>query len=253
MKVVILAGGFGTRLSEYTAVIPKPMLKVGEKPMIEHIMDIYSKFGFNDFYLALGYKAEIVKDYFYKYQTLNSDFKVNLRNGDIIPYHGHSPNWSVSLIDTGIDTMTGGRIRRLKEYIDDGTFLLTYGDAVCDLNISELIDFHKSHGKLVTVTGVRPTARFGELKISEKNMVTSFIEKPQLKEGWVNGGFFVMEPKFIEYISNDSTILEKDPLERAAKDSQLMAYLHEGFWHCVDTKRDKDTLDALIKSGVKPW
>ncbi|KGG12038.1 MULTISPECIES: glucose-1-phosphate cytidylyltransferase [Prochlorococcus] len=253
MKVVILAGGFGTRLSEYTSIIPKPMLRIGDKPIIEHIMNIYSKFGLNDFYLALGYKAEVVKDYFYKYQILNSDFKVDLRNGSIKPYQRHSPNWSVSLIDTGKDTMTGGRLLRLKEYIKDETFLLTYGDAVTDLNINNVLNYHKKHGKLITVTAVRPTARFGELKISKDNSVSSFREKPQLMEGWINGGYFVIEPEFLDYISNDQTILEKEPLEKAASDSQLMAYLHEGYWHCVDTKRDKDTLDDLVKSGRQPW
>ena len=197
MKVVILSGGFGTRISEYTSIIPKPMIRIGNKPIIEHIMEIYSKHGYEDFYLALGYKAEIIKEYFYKYEFLNSDFKVDLRNGKLTSYKKNFRNWEVNLIDTGIKTMTGGRLKRLQKHIGNETFLLTYGDAVTDLNIQNVVDYHKEHGKLVTVTGVRPPARFGELKINEStNQVVDFKEKPNITQGWINGGFFVMEPDF---------------------------------------------------------
>ncbi len=253
MKVVILAGGFGTRLSEFTSIVPKPMITIGNKPIIEHIMNIYAKYGHNDFYLALGYKAEVIKDYFYKYQILNSDFCINLSTGSIKFYETKAPNWTVSLIDTGNDSMTGGRLLRLKDYLSDGTFLLTYGDAVTSLDINKVIEFHKSHGKLLTVTAVRPSARFGEMKISDENSITSFKEKPQLQEGWINGGFFVAEPGIFDYIINDSSILEREPLEKMSYDNQLMAYKFDGFWQCVDTKRDKDNMDNLIKLKGELW
>ena len=253
MKVIILSGGFGTRISEYTSVIPKPMIRINGMPIIEHIMEIYSKYGFKEFYLALGYKSEVIKEYFYNYEILNSNFEINLKDGAVKPYKKALKDWNVHLINTGINTMTGGRLKRLKEYIGEDTFLLTYGDAVTDLNINEVVSFHKSHGKMVTVTGVRPPARFGELTINEKNEVLEFKEKPNIKEGWINGGFFVIEPKFLDYINDDKCILEKEPLERAAKANQLVAYLHEGFWHCIDTKRDKDNLEELIKSGRQIW
>ncbi len=253
MKVVILSGGFGTRISEYTSIIPKPMIRIGGKPIIEHIMEIYSKYDYRDFYLALGYKSEVIKEYFYNYEVLNSDFKINLSKGSITPYRKSRKNWDVHLIDTGIDTMTGGRLKRLKKYIGDDTFLLTYGDAVTDLNISNVVEYHKTHGRMVTVTGVRPPARFGELTINQKNEVLEFKEKPNVNQGWINGGFFVIEPNFLDYIKNDFSILEKEPLEKVAKCNQLMAYLHEGFWHCIDTKRDKDNLEEIINSGMKKW
>ena len=253
MKVVILSGGFGTRISEYTSVIPKPMIPINGKPIIEHIMEIYSKYGFNDFYLALGYKSKVIKEYFYNYEILNSNFRVNLSDGLITPYKKPKKEWTINLIDTGENTMTGGRIKRLKEYIQDGTFLLTYGDAVTDLNISKVVEFHKSHGKMVTVTGVRPPARFGELTINENNEVLEFKEKPNIKEGWINGGFFVIEPSFLDYINDDNCILEKEPLEKAANCNELVAYLHEGFWHCIDTKRDKDNLEEIIKNNKNSW
>ncbi len=253
MKVVILSGGFGTRISEYTSVIPKPMIAIDGKPIIEHIMEIYSKYGFKDFYLALGYKSEVIKEYFYNYEILNSNFSINLGNGHVTPYKQSNKDWTVHLINTGINTMTGGRLKRLKEYIKDDTFLLTYGDAVSDLNINKVIDFHKSHGKMITVTGVRPPARFGELTINEKNEVLEFKEKPNIHEGWINGGFFVIQPEFLDLINDDSTILEKEPLEKAAKSNELMAFLHDGFWHCIDTKRDKDNLEKIIKSGEQKW
>ena len=253
MKVVILSGGFGTRISEYTNVIPKPMIPINGKPIIEHIMDIYSKFGFNDFYLALGYKSKVIKEYFYNYEILNSNFRVNLADGLVTPYRKQKKDWNINLIDTGENTMTGGRLKRLKEYIKDETFLLTYGDAVTDLDIREVVKFHKSHGKMVTVTGVRPPARFGELTINQNNEVVEFKEKPNIREGWINGGFFVIEPRFLDYINGDDCILEKEPLEKIAKSNELLAYLHDGFWHCIDTKRDKDNLEEIIKNDQKVW
>ena len=252
MKVVILSGGFGTRISEYTTVIPKPMIPINGKPIIEHIMEIYSKYGFKDFYLALGYKANVIKEYFYNYEILNSNFKVDFKNRSVTPYKKQEKDWTVNLIDTGENTMTGGRLKRLKDYIKDDTFLLTYGDAVTNLDINEVIKFHYSHGKMITVTGVRPPARFGELTINEKNEVLEFKEKPNINEGWINGGFFVIEPKFLDYINGDNCILEKEPLEKAAKSKELVAYLHDGFWHCIDTKRDKDNLEEIIKNN-KAW
>jgi len=251
MKVVILAGGFGTRISEYTAVIPKPMIPINGKPIIEHIIEIYSKYGFKDFYIALGYKSEVIKEYFYNYGILNSDFKINLSNGEVKPYEKLKKDWNIHLINTGINTMTGGRLKKLQKYISDDTFLLTYGDAVTDLDIQKVIKFHKSHGKMVTVTGVRPPARFGELTIGKNNEVLEFKEKPNINQGWINGGFFVIEPEFLNYIESESTILEREPLEAISKSKELVAYLHDGFWHCIDTKRDKDNLEAFIKSGSK--
>ena len=253
MKVIILAGGFGTRIAEYTSLIPKPMIPINGKPIIEHIMEIYSKFGYKDFYLALGYKSKVIKEYFYNYELLNSDFKINLNNKKIIPFNHSNKDWNINLIDTGINTMTGGRLKRLKKYIGDETFLLTYGDAVTDLNINDVVNYHKLHKKMVTVTGVRPPARFGELTINKNNEVIEFKEKPNIQEGWINGGFFVIEPEFLNYIKDDSSILEKDPLEKVARSNELIAFLHEGFWHCIDTKRDKDNLEELIKSGTKKW
>ena len=253
MKVVILSGGYGTRISEYTSLIPKPMIPINGKPIIEHIMEIYSKYGFKEFYLALGYKSEVIKEYFYNYEIINSNFKVDLGNGKVTPYEKSKRDWEVHLINTGINTMTGGRLKRLKEYIKDETFLLTYGDAVTDLNIAEVVDFHKRNGKLVTVTGVRPPARFGELTINKNNEVLEFKEKPNIHEGWINGGFFVMEPEFLDFIEDDSSILEKEPLEKVAQCNQLMAFLHNGFWHCIDTKRDKDNLEEIIRKGKKKW
>jgi len=253
MKVIILSGGFGTRIAEYTSIIPKPMIRIGGKPIIEHIMEIYSKHGHRDFYLALGYKSEVIKEYFYNYSLLNSNLQINLKDGKVLPFEKNQKDWSINLIDTGINTMTGGRLKRLKKFIGDETFLLTYGDAVTDLNINKVLEFHKNHGRMVTVTGVRPPARFGELTLNDINEVLEFKEKPNTHAGWINGGFFVIEPEFLNYIENDNTILEKEPLEKVAKNNQLMAFLHDGFWHCIDTKRDKDNLEKFIKSGKKIW
>ena len=248
MKVIILSGGYGTRISEYTSLIPKPMIPINGKPIIEHIMEIYSRYGFKEFYLALGYKSEVIKEYFYNYEIINSNFKVDLGNGKVTPYEKSKRDWEVHLINTGINTMTGGRLKRLKEYIKDETFLLTYGDAVTDLNIADVVDFHKKNGKLVTVTGVRPPARFGELTINENNKVLEFKEKPNIHEGWINGGFFVMEPKIFDYIKNSKTILEQYPLEKLSSQKKLGAYKHNGFWQCVDTIRDKELLETAVKN-----
>ena len=253
MKVIILSGGFGTRIAEYTSIIPKPMIRIGGKPIIEHIMEIYAKFGHKDFYLALGYKSEVIKEYFYNYAFLNSNFQINLKDGKVTPFEKNEKDWTINLIDTGINTMTGGRLKRLKKFIGDETFLLTYGDAVTDLNINKVLEFHKKHGRLVTVTGVRPPARFGELTINDLNEVLEFKEKPNTHAGWINGGFFVMEPEFLDYIDGDQSILEKEPLETIAKENELLAFLHDGFWHCIDTKRDKDNLDSIVSSGKKVW
>jgi len=252
MKVVILAGGFGTRLSEYTDSIPKPMVCIGGRPILWHIMKLYSSYNYKDFFIALGYKAEIIKQYFLHYKTLNSDFMVDLGSGEITPYGDSGIDWTVTMKDTGLNTMTGGRVKQLQEYIGNETFLLTYGDGVADIDISALVDFHNSHGKMVTVSGVRPSARFGELELNG-NQVISFKEKPQISQGWVNGGFFVINPEFFSLIDGDSTILEQEPLEVAAQRGELMVYQHKGFWQCMDAKRDRDLLEQLWASGNAPW
>ena len=252
MKVVILAGGFGTRLAEMTDVMPKPMVTIGGYPILWHIMNLFSAYGHKEFLLALGYKAEAIKQFFLNYSSLNADFTVDMATGKI---EWHSPcqiDWRVSLVETGIQTMTGGRIRRLKDYIDGQPFLLTYGDGVADVNVEKLLDFHRSHGKMVTVTTVHPGARFGELSL-EGAQVRSFKEKPQTTQGWINGGFFVMQPEFLDLIVDDSTVLEREPLELAASQGELMAYRHEGFWQCMDTVRDRNYLEELWSSGRAPW
>ena len=252
MKVVILAGGFGTRLSEYTASIPKPMVEIGDRPILWHIMEWYASFGYTDFIIALGYRGDVIKKFFYDYALLGSDFEINLQDGEIKTLGILRRPWRVSLVFTGANTMTGGRLNRLREYIGDAPFLLTYGDGVSDVPIDELVSFHKSHGKLVTVTAVRPSARFGEILIDE-DIVVSFQEKPQTGAGWINGGFFVIEPSFLDRIKNDETVLEKEPLESLANDAQLRAYRHSGFWQCMDTKRDRDLLETIWSDGNAPW
>ncbi len=228
MKVVILAGGLGTRLSEYTKIIPKPMVKVAGKPILIHIMNHYYKYGFKDFYIALGYKGEIIKKYFKKDRN----------------------KWNVNLIHTGQKTMTGGRLKRLKRFIGKETFMMTYGDGLSDIDIKKLLSFHKKNKKTVTLTAVRPPARFGALKI-KGNKVSYFKEKSKVDEGWINGGYFVMEPKFLDYIKNDGTFLEKEPLEKIANKGQLCAFKHNGFWQCMDTKRDKDKLELILRNFGK--
>jgi len=252
MKVVILAGGFGTRLSEYTESIPKPMVSIGGKPILWHIMNTYARFGHKDFYIALGYKAEVIKEYFLNYRTLNSDFTVDLSNGNLVAHQQDLVDWQVTLVDTGLDSMTGGRVKRLKDFIGDEPFLLTYGDGVADIDIDALVRFHRSHGKMATVSAVHPGARFGELEI-QNHVVTSFKEKPQTSQGWINGGYFVLEPAFFDLIKGDDTILEKEPLEQIAQMGELMSYQHEGFWQCMDTKRDRDALEELWQSDQAPW
>ena len=251
MKVIILAGGFGTRLSEYTDAIPKPMAKIGDKPILWHIMKIFEHHALNDFVLALGYKNEIIKEYFSKYSLLNSDFSIDLKSGNMEMHQVQSEDWNVTLVDTGLDTMTGGRIKRLKDFVGNQTFMVTYGDGVGNIDIKNLIKFHKSHKKLATVTAVRPQARFGELEIVD-DCVKSFKEKPQLDQGWINGGFFVLEPEVFDLISDDSVMFERQPLEELSSDENLMAYKHYGFWKCMDTKRDLEILNDLWNTNP-PW
>jgi len=251
MKVVLLAGGFGTRLSEYTELVPKPMVQIGGKPILWHIMKTYAHYGHKDFYVALGYKAEVIKDYFLNYMALNSDFSVDLSSGKVTSHETNSVDWKVTLVHTGDQSMTGGRVKRLKSYIGGEPFMLSYGDGVADINLDELLTFHKNHGKLVTVSAVRPSARFGELDL-DGSKVKSFTEKPQMHQGWINGGYFVIQPEFLDYISGDETMLEREPLEAVSKAGELMAYRHEGFWHCMDTKRDHELLEAMWREGA-PW
>jgi glucose-1-phosphate cytidylyltransferase len=251
MKIVILAGGFGTRLSELTDIIPKPMVTIGGIPIIEHIMNYYFQFGYKDFYIALGYKSEKIKEYFLNYPVLNSDFSINMSDGKITTINKVHHDWKVTLVDTGKDTMTGGRLKRMKKYIGEETFMMTYGDGLSNININELVKFHKKNNKIATISAVHPTARFGELEI-KNNIVEKFTEKSQLNTGWINGGFFIFESKIFDLINNDQTMLEREPLETLAKQEQLMAFKHEGFWHCMDTKRDKDLLEDIWIEGP-PW
>jgi len=251
MKVIILAGGFGTRLSEYTETIPKPMVTIGSRPILWHIMKTYASFGHKDFYLALGYKSDIIKKYFLNYHSLNADFTVDLATGEVEPHQVDETDWRVTLVNTGLDTMTGGRIKRLRSFIGNEPFMLTYGDGVANIDIDALLKFHKQHGKMVTLTAVRPPSRFGDLEF-DGDYISSFQEKPQLHEGWINGGFFICEPKVLDLIDGDSQMFEREPLERLAKAGELMAYKHQGFWHSMDTKRDRDMLESLWVKGA-PW
>jgi glucose-1-phosphate cytidylyltransferase len=228
------------------------MVTIGSKPILWHIMNTYARFNHKDFYIALGYKASLVKEYFLNYKELNSDFTVDLSNGKLKSHHQNKVDWTVTLVDTGLASMTGGRIKRMKDFIGDESFLLTYGDGLANINIDELVTFHKKHGKLITVSAVHPGARFGELSI-QNNMVRTFHEKPQTTQGWVNGGYFVCEPAIFDFIADDATIFEKEPLETIAAKGELMAYKHQGYWQCMDTKRDKDSLENLWNSGTAPW
>lgn len=252
MKVVLLAGGFGTRMSEYTESIPKPMVTIGGRPILWHIMKTYAHFGHTDFYVALGYKSEVIKDYFLNYKLLNSSFTMDLATGKATPHVKQDVDWKINLIDTGLNSMTGGRVKRMQPWIGNETFMLTYGDGVANVNIDKLIKFHRSHGKMVTMTAVHPVPRFGELKI-EDDQIIDFREKPNMGQGWINGGYFIIEPDFFDLIEGDETILEKNPLETVAELGQLMAYKHEDFWQCMDSKRDRDFLEELWQLDQAPW
>ena len=252
MKTVILAGGRGTRLAEESYTRPKPMVEIGHKPILWHIMSIYASHGHCDFLVACGYKGEMIKEYFRGAFLSSSDFVIDLRDGEVTVLNPARLDWTVALVDTGLDVMTGGRLKRLATWLKDDTFMVTYGDGVGNIDIGALVAFHKRHGKLVTVTAVRPPARFGGL-VLDQDRVSEFSEKPQTESGWINGGFFVCEPKFLEYMTDDHTILEGDPLERVAAEGQLMAYRHAGFWQPMDTLREKEMLEALWASGSAPW
>jgi glucose-1-phosphate cytidylyltransferase len=253
MKTIILAGGFGTRLSEYTKLIPKPMVEIGGKPIIWHIMNHYARYGYKDFVVALGYKGEVIKNYFLQYYAQNNDFTIDLSNGAVNYINEYTRDWRVTLVDTGAGSMTGGRVLRLKNIIGKEDFMLTYGDAVSNVDISQLVQRYKQAGKLAMVTAVHPTARFGELLVDEDDFVRSFKEKPQVNQGWINGGFFVLSPKVFDYIENDYTTFEAEPLERLAAEGQLKTYRHEGFWQCMDTARDRDMLNKMWDEGNAPW
>lgn len=254
MKVVILAGGFGTRISEESHLKPKPMIEIGERPILWHIMKTYSHYGFNDFVICLGYKGYYIKEYFAHYFLHESDVTFDFRNQNERLTHHHSAEpWSVTLVNTGLETMTGGRVKRVREYIGNEPFMLTYGDGVANVDIKALVEFHKNHGRLATVTSIQPTGRFGALELDSENLVHGFKEKPQGDGAWINGGFFVMEPAVLDYIENDATILEKEPLEGLARDGQLAAYKHSGFWQPMDTLRDKNHLENLWNSRKAPW
>ena len=252
MKVVILAGGIGTRNDEYTDTMPQPMMPIGGRPILRHNMSRYAKYGFKDFYLALGFKADVIKEYFLNYRALSSDFTIDLGSGAVTAVNSPRVDWRVTLVDTGVSTMTGGRVKRMAPFLRDEPFMLTYGDGVADIALNALVAHHRSQSKLVTVTAVRPVARFGELAISGSS-VTEFREKPQVNAGWINGGFFVCQPAFLDMIAEDQTVLEKEPLERVAAMGQLNAYCHDGFWQCMDTKRDKDLLEQIWTGGHAPW
>ncbi len=253
MKAVILAGGLGTRISEETILRPKPMVEIGGYPIIWHIMKIYSFYGINEFIICCGYKGYLIKEYFFNYSFHTSDLNINLDNNEVTILRKGIEKWKVTLIDTGFSTMTGGRIKRIEDYINNDTFCMTYGDGLTDINISSLIDFHKSHKKIATLTAIKPQSRFGTLKLDKDLSVTSFKEKPIGGQDWVNGGFFVLEPEIFKYIEDDNTVWENEPLIRLSLEKNLMAYKHEGFWQPMDTLRDKNVLEELWKQKKSPW
>ncbi|MFG0212408.1 glucose-1-phosphate cytidylyltransferase [Brevibacillus porteri] len=254
MKVVILAGGYGTRIGEETHLRPKPLIEIGDWPIICHIMSIYSKYGFHDFIICLGYKGYMIKEYFAHYFLHHSDVTFDFRNDNQVTFHNHNAApWRVTLIDTGKDTGTGGRVKRIQKYVGKETFMLTYGDGLSDIDIEQLVKFHRTHKKLATITTTQPPGRFGALDIANESTVRGFQEKPKGDGGWINAGFFVMEPGVFDYIAGDETVLEKEPLESLAKANQLMAFKHTGFWHPMDTLRDKNYLEELWKSGKAAW
>jgi glucose-1-phosphate cytidylyltransferase len=254
MKVVLLAGGFGSRISEESHLRPKPMIEIGGRPILWHIMKTYSHYGFNDFIICLGYKGYAIKEYFAHYFLHESNVTFDFTKGNQRIVHEHTAEpWKVTLVDTGEETMTGGRVKRIQPFVGDEPFMLTYGDGVGDVDIRKLVDFHRAHGRLATVTSTQPSGRFGALILREDNLVESFQEKPQGDGAWVNAGFFVMQPEVFSYIQDDATFLEREPLEKLASDKQLMSYKHRGFWQPMDTLRDKVLLEGLLKSGRSPW
>lgn len=252
MKTILLAGGLGTRLSEKTVDCPKPMVEIGGKPMLWHIMQLYSAYGYNEFVLALGYKSDLIKQYFFHFHALNNNLSVNLSTGQTTIHKKNSLSWNIHLVDTGLHTQTGGRLKRLKKWIGHERFMMTYGDGLSDVDIGNLVEFHCAHGKLATVLSVRPPARFGELQF-EGNQISRFLEKPQIEEGWINGGFFILEPEVFEYLEEDQTVWEKGPLEQLAQEGELMGFKHTGFWQPMDTLREWRYLQSLWDSGNPPW
>ncbi|MBI4733712.1 MAG: glucose-1-phosphate cytidylyltransferase [Rubrobacteridae bacterium] len=253
MKVVILAGGYGTRISEETHLKPKPMVEIGDKPVLWHIMKLYGHYGFNEFVICLGYKGYLVKEYFYNYFLHNCDVTFDVRTQGMEIHQNAVEDWRITLVDTGLKTMTGGRIKRVEQYLDNKPFLLTYGDGISNVDIKSLVEYHKSHGKLATVTAVQPSGRFGAIQVDGDNNINSFQEKPVGDGGWINGGFFVLEPEVIKHIEGDNIFFEKEPLEALAGEGSLKAYKHIGFWQPMDTMRDKNQLEELWASGKAPW
>jgi len=251
-KIVILAGGFGTRLKGETEFKPKPLIKIGGKPIIWHIMKIYAKYGYTDFVIAGGYKVEEIKQYFMNFILMHNDFTINLKDNKIDLLSNNQEMFNITIVDTGLNTLTGGRIKRLRDVIGENRFMVTYGDGVANIDIDKLMEFHESHGKLATVTGVRPSSRFGELNVKE-NLVVSFEEKPQVSEGYINGGFFIFEPTIFDYIQGDKTSLEREPLERLSREGHLAIYKHNDFWRCMDTHKDMDELNTLWEEGNAKW
>ena len=254
MKTILLAGGLGTRLSEETVIKPKPMVEIGGMPILWHIMKTYASYGYSDFAIALGYKGEVIKDFSLNYKLHKSDMIVNLKSGNVKFENDASEDWTVALHETGVNSLTGGRLFNLKKLFKPGdTFMLTYGDGVADVDISKLVEFHRSHGKIATLTAVRPPARFGSIEMEQDGHIIEFKEKPQLGEGWINGGYFVFDYKIFDYLKDELTILEREPLENLVKENELVAYRHEGFWHCMDTIRDRDNLNEIWAKGNAPW
>lgn len=254
MKVVILAGGYGTRISEESHLKPKPMVEIGDKPILWHIMKEYSHYGFHDFIICCGYKQHVIKEWFADYYLYNSDVTFDFANDNRMTVHQNvAEPWKVTLVDTGTDTMTGGRVKRIHKYVGDEPFMLTYGDAVCDIDIAKLVEFHKSHGKLATITAASVGQRFGVLNIDDDNAITAFREKDDMDGSYINAGYMVMQPEVFSYLKDDTTVFEKEPLESLASEGQLRAYKYNGFWQCMDTKREKDKLDEMWNSGKAPW
>ena len=254
MKVVILAGGYGTRISEESQFKPKPMIEIGSMPVLWHIMKLYSSYGFNEFVICAGYKQHVIKEWFADYFLHTSDITFDFTQDDkIIIHNKRAEKWKVTVVDTGLDTMTGGRLKRVKNFIGDEPFFMTYGDGVADVNIKDLLDFHKNHGRLATMTAVKPDSRFGVLDISENNQINAFREKSQVDSGYINAGFMVLDPEVLDYVKDDTIMFEREPLETLAKNNQLMCYKHDGFWQCMDTLRDKQKLEKLWAENTAPW